>query len=222
MKKKLLATLLCAALTVTTLAGCGGGNSSSESSGTQAEKTETEAVQTESATDNSGSEEEVEIYILDFGSETMKIFKDSPHVGDVLFANEAEKIARFIMMLRKELKDRKQILSDYNVDYNLYKKKTNKVMPTIVVILNNYEVFSENYADTYYYSVFVLGRDLLKDILPYEDDLAYEFCKKVAVDFEESNYNDSSKGLYECLEEYVKDKFYLKNGKITWKGEDIQ
>ena len=80
----------------------------------------------------------------------------------------------------------------------------------------------ENYADTYYYSVFVLGRDLLKDILPYEDDLAYEFCKKVAVDFEESDYNDSSKGLYECLEEYVKDKFYLKNGKITWKGEDIE
>ena len=76
----------------------------------------------------------------------------------------------------------------------------------------------ENYADTYYYSVFVLGRDLLKGILPYEDDLAYEFCKKVAVDFEESNYNDSSKGLYE----YVKDKFYLKNGKITWKGEDIE
>ena len=76
----------------------------------------------------------------------------------------------------------------------------------------------ENYADTYYYSVFVLGRDLLKGILPYEDDLAYEFCKKVAVDFEESNYNDSSKGL----EEYVKDKFYLKNGKITWKGEDIE
>lgn len=80
----------------------------------------------------------------------------------------------------------------------------------------------ENYADTYYYSVFVLGRDLLKGILPYEDDLAYEFCKKVAIDFEESNYNDSSKSLYECLEEYVKDKFYLKNGKITWKGEDIE
>ena len=76
--------------------------------------------------------------------------------------------------------------------------------------------------DNYYYIVFVLGRDLLKGILPYEDDLAYEFCKKVATDFEESDYNNSSKGLYECLEEYVKDKFYLKNGKITWKGEDIQ
>lgn len=69
MKKKLLATLLCAALTVTTLAGCGGGNSSSESSGTQAEKTETEAVQTENAADNSGSEEEVEIYMFISGPE---------------------------------------------------------------------------------------------------------------------------------------------------------
>lgn len=75
--------------------------------------------------------------------------------------------------------------------------------------------------DNYYYIVFVLGRDLLKGILPYEDDLAYEFCKKVATDFEESDYNNSSKGLYECLEEYVKDNFYLKDGEITWKGEKI-
>ena len=76
--------------------------------------------------------------------------------------------------------------------------------------------------DNYYYIVFVLGRDLLKGILPYEDDLAYEFCKKVATDFEESDYNNSSKGLYECLEEYVRDNFYLKNGEITWEGEKIQ
>ena len=76
--------------------------------------------------------------------------------------------------------------------------------------------------DNYYYIVFVLGRDLLKGILPYEDDLAYEFCKKVATDFEESDYNNSSKGLYECLEEYVRDNFYLKDGEITWKGEKIQ
>lgn len=75
--------------------------------------------------------------------------------------------------------------------------------------------------DNYYYIVFVLGRDLLKGILPYEDDTAYDFCKKVATDFEESDYNNNSKGLYECLEEYVRDNFYLKNGEITWKGEKI-
>lgn len=76
--------------------------------------------------------------------------------------------------------------------------------------------------DNYYYIVFVLGRDLLKGILPYEDDTAYDFCKKVANDFEKSSYNVNTKGLYECLEEYVRDNFYLKNGEITWKGEKIQ
>lgn len=75
--------------------------------------------------------------------------------------------------------------------------------------------------DNYYYVVFVLGRDLLKGILPYEDDTAYDFCKKVANDFEKSSYNVNTKGLYECLEEYVKDNFYLKEGEITWKGEKI-
>ena len=76
--------------------------------------------------------------------------------------------------------------------------------------------------DNYYYIVFVLGRDLLKGILPYEDDTAYDFCKKVTNDFEKSSYNVNTKGLYECLEEYVKDNFYLKEGEITWKGEKIQ
>lgn len=76
--------------------------------------------------------------------------------------------------------------------------------------------------DNYYYIVFVLGRDLLKGVLPYEDDTAYDFCKKVANDFEKSSYNVNTKGLYECLEEYVKDNFYLKDGEITWKGEKIQ
>ena len=59
--------------------------------------------------------------------------------------------------------------------------------------------------DNYYYIVFVLGRDLLKGILPYEDDTAYDFCKKVANDFEKSSYNVNTKGLYEGLEECVKD-----------------
>lgn len=71
------------------------------------------------------------------------------------------------------------------------------------------------------YIAFVLGRDLLKNVLPYENDLAYDFCKKVAQDFKDSVYNVGYRGLYECLEDYVKDNFYLNNGEITWKGEKI-
>ena len=85
------------------------------------------------------------------------------------------------------------------------------------------EIMADKLAeDSYYYIVFALGRDLINGVLPYEDDKAYDFCKKVANDFEKSTYNVNTKGLYECLEEYVRDNFYLKNGEITWKGEKIQ
>ena len=47
--------------------------------------------------------EEAWIYILDFGSEALKIFKESPNVGDVVFVNEVEKINRFFDMLQREL-----------------------------------------------------------------------------------------------------------------------
>lgn len=108
------------------------------------------------------SSEKVHLYILDFGSEVLKIFKNSNHVGDVIFANEDEKIARFFMMLRKELKDRKQILSDYNGDYNLYIKTTKKIMPNYVIILNNYDAFIENYPSKYDEIIETLLRESLR------------------------------------------------------------
>lgn len=108
------------------------------------------------------SSEVVQLYILDFGSETMKIFKKAPHVGDVVLANENEKVARFFMMLQKELKERKEILSDYNGDYNLYLKSTKNIMPTFVIVLNNYETFVENYPNTYDEILEILLREGLK------------------------------------------------------------
>ena len=89
------------------------------------------------------------IYALDFGSEALKIFKEAPQVGDVVFANENEKISRFFDMMQREIKDRKAILSNYNGDYKLYIKTGNEPMPMIIVILNNYEAFSEFYQDEY-------------------------------------------------------------------------
>lgn len=76
--------------------------------------------------------------------------------------------------------------------------------------------------DSYYYVVFALGRDLISGIIPYYTDDAYDFCKEVANDFMKSKYNVATKGLYTCLEEYVKDNFYLQNGKLTWKGKVIE
>ena len=91
------------------------------------------------------STEEIWTYILDFGNEALKIFKDAPHVGDTILLNEAEKIQRFFEFITLEIKNRKKLLSDYSGDYKLYIKETGKVLPTILVIINNYGAFAEAY-----------------------------------------------------------------------------
>lgn len=78
----------------------------------------------------------------------------------------------------------------------------------------------DNYSD---YVVFILGRDLLNDILlsNLENDLAYEICIGVARDFKVSEFDVSTKSLYSCLQEYVENVFDNKNGEITMYGEKI-
>lgn len=98
---------------------------------------------------NNYSSKEAWLYLLDFGSETLKIFKNAPHVGDVAFINDAEKLERFFDMLSKEMNDRKELLSKYNGDYNLYKIKENAYMPMIFVVLNNFTTFYEMYGNQY-------------------------------------------------------------------------
>lgn len=90
------------------------------------------------------SSEQVQFYLLDFGSEALKIFKTSNHVGDVIFINESEKIENFFKFINKQIKERKDILSNYNGDYTFYISKGNK-MPIIEIIINGYEAFMENY-----------------------------------------------------------------------------
>lgn len=93
--------------------------------------------------------EEAQLYLFDFGSEALKIFKKSPHVGDVVFMNDTEKVSRFFEMIQKEIKERTAILSDYGGNYNLYMDTSGQKMPMITVIINNYEAFCENYEDEY-------------------------------------------------------------------------
>ena len=94
------------------------------------------------------SSEEVQLYLLDFGTEALKIYKDAKHVGDIAFIEDSEKIERFFDMIQRMIKSRKDELSEYNGDYSLY-LNTGKKMPMIVVIMNNYEAFAENYQNQY-------------------------------------------------------------------------
>ena len=56
------------------------------------------------------SVKEINIYILDFGSETLIAYQSAPQVGDILRDGDEEKIANLFKMLRKSLEQRKELI----------------------------------------------------------------------------------------------------------------
>ncbi len=90
---------------------------------------------------------EVNFYIMDFGTESLRIFSEAPHVGDVLFSDDVEKINNIFKMIRKEINSRKKIFADYYGDYQYFIKNSGKMLPTIVIIINNFEAFQETYVN---------------------------------------------------------------------------
>ncbi len=87
--------------------------------------------------------EEVNFYIVDCGTESLKIFNNVPHVGDIATVEEPDKIVGIFDMLYEELERRKDLLSDFGGSYVEYIKNSNEKLPLIVTIINNYEIFCE-------------------------------------------------------------------------------
>lgn len=107
------------------------------------------------------SPEEVWFYLLDFGSETLRMFRNMPQVGDVAFLDDKEKIENLLKMLQEMIDERKKLLAPYNGDFAYYQKTAEKKLPTILVLMNNYEVFKETYTD-YDELIFQISRDCQK------------------------------------------------------------
>lgn len=90
---------------------------------------------------------EVNFYILDFGAETLTMFKNAPHVGEVILSSDTEKIANLFKLLQGIIEERKKIFVDYNGSYDFYINHGGKQIPLIVVAINNVEAFIETYSD---------------------------------------------------------------------------
>ncbi|MCI6265962.1 MAG: type VII secretion protein EssC [Erysipelotrichaceae bacterium] len=88
---------------------------------------------------------EVNIYVMDFDSQTLKVYKNAPQVGDVIFNNETEKIDNLFKMLTDEIERRKNLFQDYNGSYEFYCKNSGNTVPNIVFILYGYENFKEEF-----------------------------------------------------------------------------
>ncbi len=89
--------------------------------------------------------EEINFYIIDLGAETLKMFEKAPQIGAVLNSNDIEKIENLFKMMNSIMDERKKIFADYNGSFKFYNEHSNKKVPLITIIINNYDVFTESY-----------------------------------------------------------------------------
>lgn len=90
--------------------------------------------------------EELQMYILDFGSMILRNFEKLHHVGGVICAADDEKLKNFFKLLNQEMKKRKEILAKAGVgSYASYLEAGLRGMPQIVVLVDNLTVIKELY-----------------------------------------------------------------------------
>ncbi len=93
------------------------------------------------------SPKEVNYYVLEFGSESLRMFNNSPIVGDVILPDDNDKVANLYKFLYKNIDIRKNLFSNYNGSFEYYCKNSGKTVPSIVVVINNFEAYSETFVD---------------------------------------------------------------------------
>lgn len=102
---------------------------------------------------------EVNIYVLDFGSRILKTFEQAPHIGGVVTSDDEEKMKNFINFIMKEIKYRKDLFSSVGVtSLQSYRQFTGVNIPQIVICIDNYAAFVE-YFDSYQDSINSISRD---------------------------------------------------------------
>lgn len=89
--------------------------------------------------------DEVTVHILDFDSGYLKAFEPAPQVGNVILADETEEVTAFISEVKGEIARRYRLYSPYGGDHREYCRHSGKTEPGMVIILNNYSLFCEEY-----------------------------------------------------------------------------
>ena len=91
--------------------------------------------------------DEVNIYVIDMGAEKLKVFRKAPQVGEVLTINNSDKIKFLLYMLIDEKNKRVQYYSENGGDFTKDVMNKKCPFPNIVLIINQFDIFKENYED---------------------------------------------------------------------------
>lgn len=92
--------------------------------------------------------DEVNIYVMDFGSWSMKNLQALPHIGGVANGNESEKIMNLARMLTESLDKRKNLFAQIGAgSLETYRQASGRELPAIVVIVDNFAPIREMYLE---------------------------------------------------------------------------
>lgn len=91
------------------------------------------------------SAEQLNVYIVDLGEETLRVFADAPQVGDVLLSTDGEKVVSLFKMLTDEITARKRLFVEGDGSYVSYCQSTGQTLPQLLVIIRNYSAFAEQF-----------------------------------------------------------------------------
>ena len=90
---------------------------------------------------------EVNLYIIDYGSEELRMFSNLPQIGGMVFIGETERFNNLFKLIRTTIKERKKMLTDYGGSIENYNNKNEKKLNQIVLVINNYEGLTETTGD---------------------------------------------------------------------------
>lgn len=94
--------------------------------------------------------EDVNVYIVDFASMTLKMFEKMKHVGGVVIPGEDEKLKNLFKLLKNSVQERKEKLLAVGVSsFGAYVEAGYSDYPRIIVMMDNFAVFKELYEETY-------------------------------------------------------------------------
>ncbi|HEX9058740.1 MAG TPA: type VII secretion protein EssC, partial [Clostridia bacterium] len=88
---------------------------------------------------------DVNIYIMDFGGTSLKVFENLPHCGGVMTLEQESRINQFMLFLFRTIDDRKKLFEETGYEgFNDYRADGN-TLPAIVLLIDNYFALSETY-----------------------------------------------------------------------------
>lgn len=91
---------------------------------------------------------EVNMYVIDCGNMTLKVFEGSNHVGGVVLVYEEERVKNLFKLINSFIKERKEKFSRIGLsNYRAYIEAGYYDLPQIILMIDNYDAFKDYYVD---------------------------------------------------------------------------